>query len=72
MTGFYSQQVRRDAVPNLPSGGRGIRPDWAVLVPRLLKPVGYRTYHTGKWHIDGMPVRSGFDPSYYLGDQGHF
>ncbi len=74
MTGYYAQQVRRDALPNIPSGGgnRGMRPEWAVLVPRLLQPVGYRTYHTGKWHIDGMPHANGFDHSYYLKDQGRF
>ena len=27
-----------------------------------------RSYHSGNWHIDGMAVKSGFDPSYYLED----
>ncbi len=74
LTGFYAQQIRRDSVPGIPSGGgtRGIRPDWAVLLPRLLEPVGYRSYHTGKWHIDGMPLENGFHHSYYLKDQGRF
>ncbi|MDA7921935.1 sulfatase-like hydrolase/transferase [Verrucomicrobiales bacterium] len=74
MTGFYAQQIRRDSVPGIPSGGgnRGVRPDWGVLLPKLLAPVGYRSYHTGKWHIDGMPVENGFDHSYYLKDQGRF
>ena len=74
LTGYYAQQIRRDALPGIPSGGgnRGRRPDWAVLVPKLLKPAGYRSYHTGKWHIDGMPVENGFDHSYLLRDQGRF
>lgn len=74
MTGYYAQQVRRDTLPGVPSGGgnRGKRPDWAVLLPKLLKPAGYRSYHTGKWHIDGMPIANGFDRSYYLQDQGRF
>lgn len=74
LTGFYAQQIRRDSVPGVPSGGgnRGKRQDWAVLLPRLLSPAGYRSYHTGKWHIDGMPVENGFDRSYYLRDQGRF
>ncbi|MEC5128180.1 sulfatase-like hydrolase/transferase [Verrucomicrobiales bacterium BCK34] len=74
LTGFYAQQIRRDNVPGVPSGGgnRGVRQDWAVLLPELLAPVGYRSYHTGKWHIDGMPVENGFDHSYYLKDQGRF
>lgn len=74
LTGYYAQQIRRDTLPGIPSGGgsRGIRPDWAVLAPRLLKPAGYRSYHTGKWHIDGMPIANGFDHSYLLRDQGRF
>ncbi len=72
MTGFYAQQIRRDVLPSIPGGGQGTRPDWAVLLPKLLKPAGYRSYHTGKWHIDGMPIAEGFDHSYYLGDQGRF
>ncbi len=74
LTGYYAQQIRRDTVPGLPSGGgnRGTRPGWAVLLPNLLKPVGYRSYHTGKWHIDGMPIENGFDHSYLLKDQGRF
>ncbi len=74
MTGYYAQQIRRDALPNIPSGGgtRGIRPDWAVLLPRMLEPAGYRSYHTGKWHIDGLPLANGFDHSYLVKDQGRF
>jgi len=74
LTGYYAQQIRRDTLPGVPSGGgnRGIRPDWAPLLPKMLQPQGYRSYHIGKWHIDGMPVEQGFDRSYYLRDQGRF
>lgn len=74
LTGYYAQQIRRDTVPGIPSGGgnRGKRQDWAELLPKRLAEVGYRSYHTGKWHIDGMPVAEGFDRSYYLQDQGRF
>lgn len=74
LTGYYAQQVRRDTLPNVPAGGgnRGKRPTWAVLLPRMLKSAGYRSYHTGKWHIDGMPLENGFDRSYLLRDQGRF
>ncbi|MGB0583376.1 MAG: arylsulfatase, partial [Limisphaerales bacterium] len=72
LTGYYAQQVRRDAVPGLPSGGRGARQPWAQLLPNYLKPQGYRSYHSGKWHLDGMPIQQGFDRSYYLRDQGRF
>src|SRR5712672_2248783 len=53
LTGYYAQQVRRDTVPGVQSGGRGVRPAWARLLPELLKPQGYRSYHSGKWHMDG-------------------
>jgi len=70
LTGYYAQQVRRDTVPGLkmPTGGRGVRPAWATLLPDLLKPFGYRSYHSGKWHVDGKPLAQGFDHSYRLED----
>jgi len=30
----------------------------------LLKPYGYKSYHSGKWHIDGEPEEGGFDRSW--------
>ncbi len=72
LTGYYAQAIRRDQVPGIRSGGRGRRPEWAPLIPRLLKPFGYHSYHSGKWHIDGMPCAQGFDRSYYLRDQQRF
>jgi arylsulfatase A-like enzyme len=72
LSGFYPQQIGRDNAPGISGGGRGIRPNWAGLVPLYLKDAAYRSYHSGKWHIDGMPVENGFDRSYYLGDQGRF
>lgn len=75
MTGYYAQQVRRDALPGVSGGGggnRNTRPKWAPLLSELLKPAGYRSYHSGKWHLDGMPIATGFDRSYYLKDQGRF
>lgn len=70
LTGYYPQQVRRDTVPGVKSGSGGTRPEWAQLLPQMLKPLGYRAYHSGKWHVDGMPVANGFDRSYYLEDCG--
>lgn len=72
LTGYYAQQVRRDLVPGIPSGGRGARPAWARLLPDMLRPLGYRSYHSGKWHVDGMPIQHGFDRSYLLQDQARF
>jgi arylsulfatase len=72
LTGYYAQQVRRDTVPGVTSGGQGIRPDWARLLPERLQPLGYRTYHSGKWHVDGLPTKSGFDRSFRLGDESRY
>lgn len=67
LTGYYAQQIRRDTVPGVKSGGQGTRPRWAALLPEWLQLSGYRTYHSGKWHIDGKPLENGFDHSYDLG-----
>ncbi len=69
MTGYYAQQVRRDILPGIASGGgnRGIRPAWAPLLTEFLRPAGYRNYHAGKWHIDGRPLGNAFDHSFEIG-----
>ncbi|MBI4623219.1 MAG: arylsulfatase [Verrucomicrobia bacterium] len=70
MTGYYAQQVRRDAIAGIASGGRGVRPGWAPLMTEFLRPLGYRNYHSGKWHIDGQPLQNGFDHSFEIGGPG--
>lgn len=72
LTGHYAQSIRRDSLPGMPSGNRGKRPEWAKLLPARLRAANYRSYHVGKWHVDGMPLEGGFDASYYLKDQGRF
>jgi arylsulfatase len=73
LTGYYAQQVRRDTFPGIPSGARGTRPPWARLLPEMLRQLGYRSYHSGKWHVDGLPLQNGFDHSYSLDDHDrHF
>ncbi len=73
LTGYYAQAVRRDAVPEVRSGTSGVRPPWARLLPQMLRPLGYRSYHAGKWHVDGSPLEGGFDHSYSLDDHDrHF
>ena len=50
----------------------GARPAWARLLPEMLKPLGYRSYHSGKWHVDGKVLDGGFDHSYLMQDAGRF
>lgn len=75
LTGYYAQQVRRDELPGADRrkfGGRGVRPEWARLVSDRLREVGYRSYHSGKWHVDGEPLEHGFDHSYRAGNPAGF
>lgn len=65
LTGYYAQEVNRDP-------GR-LRPNWAVLLPDLLRRAGYRSYHSGKWHVDGPVLDGGFEHSYEISDHNrHF
>jgi len=61
LTGYYAQQIRRDNAAGIRKGNR---PDWAVLLPERLAPLGYHSYHSGKWHIDGSPIKGGFERSW--------
>ena len=75
LTGYYAQQVRRDEMPGVDGGtfgGRGERPAWARLVSDRLRDAGYRSYHSGKWHVDGDPLDNGFDHSYRAGNPAGF
>ncbi|MFA6544762.1 MAG: sulfatase-like hydrolase/transferase, partial [Limisphaerales bacterium] len=74
LTGYYAQAIRRDTVAGVQSGGRGVRPAWARLLPEMLKSQDYRSYHSGKWHLDGKPGECGFDHSYEIGggQNNHF
>jgi arylsulfatase len=50
---------------------QGRLPGWARLLPTYLKPLGYRSYLSGKWHVSGAPsvlADGGFDRSYRLED----
>src|SRR6267142_7086961 len=72
LTGYYAQQVRRDALPGIGGGASGKRPAWARLLPELLNPLGYRSYHSGKWHVDGDVLAGGFDRSYSFNDHNRY
>ncbi len=72
LTGYYAQQVHRDALPGLGGGSGGTRQEWARLLPDFLKPYGYRSYHSGKWHVDGKVLAGGFDRSLDMRNQGNY
>ncbi|GIX03484.1 MAG: arylsulfatase [Planctomycetaceae bacterium] len=72
LTGYYAQQVRRDVLPGVPSGNTGVRPAWARLIPEWLRSVGYRSYHAGKWHVDGPKLAAGFARSYDCLDHNNY
>ena len=70
MTGYYPQQIGMDPPVKTPF------PAWTRTLPQVLQPLGYRSYHSGKWHIERAPrvcADAGFDHSYHLKDQDrHF
>ncbi len=82
LTGYYPQAVRRDLLPDEDrgeygmfgkiAGANGVRPRWAQALPAYLRPLGYRSYHSGKWHLDGDRLPAGFDRSYSLEDHNRF
>lgn len=67
LTGQYAQQTACDVMTP------GNIPAWTRFAPQHIKPLGYRAYHSGKWHMRFRPLASaGFDRSYTLLDQNRF
>ncbi len=46
-------------------------PNYVRFLPEYLKPLGYRSYHTGKWHMKHVTGEGGvgFDHSYTMMDE---
>ncbi|MDZ4404034.1 arylsulfatase [Prosthecobacter sp.] len=69
MTGHYAQQIGMD-----PQYGKF--PAWVRTLPQRLSELGYRSYHSGKWHVGNAPrvvADGGFTRSYYVAQQdNHF
>jgi arylsulfatase A-like enzyme len=68
MTGYYPQQINID-----PRKKPGI-PPWGLCLPQRLKPAGYRSYLSGKWHVTGVKPKAGggFDETYVMHDHDRF
>ncbi len=73
LTGYHAQAVRRDAFPGADfKGATGRRPAWAKLLPERLKAAGYRSFLSGKWHVDGQPREQGFDRAHTVDDHNRY
>jgi len=68
LTGYYPQQIGMD--PPQKS-----LPKWTRMLPHYLKTAGYRSYHSGKWHVraaEDVVAQGGFDRSFKISDQDRF
>jgi arylsulfatase A-like enzyme len=69
MTGLYPHQA---GVGNMTAdqgqpGYRGHLNDQCVTIPEVLRPAGYRTYISGKWHLGKPgPIERGFDEGFVM------
>jgi arylsulfatase len=68
LTGLYAQQTASDVMTP------GNIPNYVRFIPDYLKPLGYRNYHTGKWHMKHVTGEGGvgFDHSYTMLDELRF
>ena len=68
LTGMYAQQTAADVMTP------GKIPDYTHFVPEYLHTQGYRSYHSGKWHIRLTPLAKGvgFDRSYTMLDEDRY
>jgi arylsulfatase A-like enzyme len=61
MTGHYPRAVNVD-----PRDKDLENPDWVKFLPQYLSGQGYRSYHSGKWHVSGYEIRdAGFEHYYF-------
>ena len=68
LTGNYAQQTASDVMTP------GNVPDFTKFIPEYLKPLGYRSYHSGKWHMRFAVGEggAGFDHTYTMLDELRF
>ncbi len=82
MTGLYPHQARMamNFGPDAPPAYSGRIPMTSRMIPELLKPRGYRSYHVGKWHLNdrepgpnaSWPLGRGFDRAYFVANQENY
>jgi arylsulfatase A-like enzyme len=67
LTGYYAQQTASDVMT------AGKVPEYTRFIPEYLKPLGYRSYHSGKWHMRFKPLAGvGFDHSFTVLDENRY
>jgi len=68
LTGYYAQQTASDVMTP------GNVPSYTRFIPDHLRPLGYRSYHAGKWHMRFVTGDGGvgFDRSYTLLDENRY
>jgi len=79
LSGFYPHQVLSDPIEGVDYTQGNFQAVNETWLPALLKNHGYRTYHSGKWHlfrrfpkhIDMTMEEVGFDRSYMTEDGRH-
>ncbi|MBX3443816.1 MAG: arylsulfatase [Planctomyces sp.] len=83
MTGLYPHQAGMAMIygRDAPAAYRGVMPPGTELISERLAPLGYRSYHAGKWHLNGpapdpattLPLARGFVRSYaVMGHDNYF
>lgn len=79
LTGLYPHQAGVGGMTNDKGtpGYRGFLNDRCVTLAEVLKPAGYFTAHTGKWHVGHgddarLPLQRGFDRFYGVPEGGGF
>ncbi len=68
LTGRYAQQTAADVMT------KGNIPEYTHFLPEYLKRQGYRSYHSGKWHMRLVPRADGvgFDRTYTMMDESRY
>src|SRR5829696_7719772 len=67
LTGYYAQQTASDVMTP------GKVPAYTKFLPEYLKPLGYRSYHSGKWHMRFKPREGvGFERSFTVLDENRY